>query len=108
MSVLDSFPSMEELFEQYRGANAVLVQEPRDEYHKLPEEYEDIYGTQFSYDLPLIIFKKPRAVPEPISHNVDEYYFNAGLGLGIHKKIGLVVVFHRDLPEKLYQPFGTI
>ena len=53
----------------------------------LSEEYEKAYGGQFSYNLPLIIFTKPRAVSEPVNYNVSEYYFNDELGLGIHKKI---------------------
>lgn len=103
MAVLDNIPSMEELYERYGQEHGDdRVQEPRDEYDMRPEEYEEAYGAQFSYDLPLIIFTKPRAVSEsPINYDVSEYHFSAGLGLGIHKKIGLVVVFHRD-PRKNY------
>lgn len=32
---------------------------------------------------------------------MSEYHFSAQLGLGVHKKIGLAVVFHRD-PRKNY------
>jgi hypothetical protein len=106
MSVLDNFPSMEELYERYgqeHGSDRV-VPELRDEYDMRPEEYEEAYGAQFSYDLPLIIFTKPRAVSEPINYDVNEYYFSAGLGLGVHKRIGLVVVFHRDARKNFIIP----
>lgn len=105
---------MEELFERYRHEDTGdRVQEPRDECDMLPEEYEEVYGAQFSYDLPLIIFTNPRAVAkQPIDYDVSEYYFSAGLGLGIHKTIGLVVVFHRDprknfiIPSLLFERYA--
>ena len=100
MSVLDdNFPSMEEFFERYGDDG---VQEPRDEYYMLHEEYEETYSTQFSYEFALIKDTKLRDVSEtPINYDVSEYYFDPQLGLGIHKEIGLVVVFHRD-PRKNY------
>ena len=117
MAVLDTFPSMEELYEFYCQEDcgvdgADKVPQRRDEYDMLPEEYEEAYREQFSYDLPLIIFTKPRAVSESINYDVSEYYFSAGLGLGIHKKIGLVVVFHRDprknfiIPSLLFERYA--
>ena len=33
----------------------------------------------------------------PLSYNVDEYHFSEELTLGVHKKIGFVVVFHPDV-----------
>ena len=101
MSVLDdaNFPSMEEFFERYGDDG---VQEPRDEHYMLHEEYEETYSTQFSYEFALIKDTKLRDVSEtPINYDVSEYYFDPQLGLGIHKEIGLVVVFHRD-PRKNY------
>ena len=52
MSVLDdNFPSMEEFFERYGDDG---VQEPRDEYYMLHQEYEETYAAQFSYEFALI------------------------------------------------------
>ncbi|NWO17711.1 MAG: hypothetical protein HLX46_13035 [Corynebacterium sp.] len=99
MSLLDNFPSMEEFFERY-GEDG--VQEPRDECEMLPEEYEETYGGQFSYEFPQANYTKLRNAsdtPAHINYDVSEYYFNPQLGLGVHKEIGLVVVFHRD-PRK--------
>ncbi|CUM49458.1 unnamed protein product [Debaryomyces fabryi] len=101
MSVLDdfNFPSMEEFFERYGDDG---VQEPRNEYYMLHEQYEETYAAQFSYEFVLIKDTKLRNVSEtPINYDVSEYYFDPQLGLGIHKEIGLVVVFHRD-PRKNY------
>mmetsp|Transcript_4420 Transcript_4420/g.4413 ORF Transcript_4420/g.4413 Transcript_4420/m.4413 type:complete len:585 (+) Transcript_4420:237-1991(+) len=101
MSVLDdfNFPSMEEFFERYGDDGA---QEPRDEYYMLHEEYEETYAALFSYEFALIKDTKVRDVSEtPINYDVSDYYFDPQLGLGIHKEIGLVVVFHRD-PRKNY------
>lgn len=52
------------------------IQEPRDEYDILPEEYEEAYGVQFTFDRPQIIFTKPRVVSEPINYYESEYYWD--------------------------------
>lgn len=46
---------MEEFFERY---GYVGVQEPWDEYDMLPEECDETYGGQFSYEFPLINYTK--------------------------------------------------
>ena len=99
MALLDSFPTVEEIAWEYKYDG---VQEPRSALVILPEEYEEIYGPQFSYELKLIIYyDHQRTVAEPITYDVSDYHFSATLGLGVHKQIGLAVVFHRD-PRKNY------
>ena len=40
----------------------------------------------------------------PLSYNVDEYHFSEELRLGVHKKIGFVVVFHPDVRKNYIIP----
>lgn len=82
---------MEECFERYVDDG---TEETRDEYdyNMLPEEYEEVYWAQFSYDLTSIIYTRYRTVPEPIEYDVCDYLFSPKLGLGVHKRIGFAVV----------------
>lgn len=79
----------------------------------LPVEYEEVYCSQFSYELALIIYTRYRTVAEePNEYDVYDYHFNAKLGLGVHKKIGFAVVFHRDarknfiIPLRLFERYA--
>lgn len=100
MPLLDSFPTVEEIAREYGDDG---VQEPRSTLAMLPDEYRETYGQQFSFEPKLIISynRNPRTVAEPITYDVSDYHFSATLGLGVHKQIGLAVVFHRD-PRKNY------
>lgn len=112
MSILDSCPTVEEILERYGDDG---TREPRDDYdyNMLPVEYEEVYCSQFSYELALIIYTRYRTVAEePIEYDVYDYHFNAKLGLGVHKKIGFAVVFHRDarknfiIPLRLFERYA--
>lgn len=90
MPLLDSLPTVDEIEKQYGND---VFQEPRNEFAMLPAEYEKTYGPQFRYELKLI--------SRAISYNVSDCHFSATLGLGVHNKIWLAVVLHRD-PRKNY------
>ena len=108
MSIFDTFPDMNEIHEQY-GDSQGGGQEPREDYTLLAAEYQERYGAQFSYEFrrqSILPCPPPREIDAtmPLSYNVDEYHFSEELRLGVHKKIGFVVVFHPDVRKNYIIP----
>lgn len=112
MSIFDNFPSLEEIYEQYDDGSDDGGES--DDYTLLPEEYEEQYRAQFSYDMTVNAYMDATipTVAEPIDYDVSDYFYSKKLGIGVHNKTGLLVMFHSDqcknyiLSDRLFDSYA--